>query len=678
MTALAPGVPLELARERAGRVSGVRYALQFDIPLSSAEAVAGRETLTFELKDPSTPLALDYKGPEGATLEAEINGARVELRVEEEHLNISPDLLHLGPNSVRLGFRSGSAPLNRNPDFLYTLLVPARAREVFPCFDQPDLKARFELTLRLPSEWTAVANGAELSRTEENGRATVRFAETKPMSTYLFAFAAGRFQVVSETRGGRRLRIFHRETDAAKVARNKEQAFDLAFGAVDWMERYTGVPQPWGKLDLVLIPSFQYGGMEHPGALFLRASSVLLDEGPTQNDLLRRANLINHEVAHLWFGDLVTMRWFDDVWLKEVFANFMASKAVEPRFPGIDHALRFLMENQAVAYRIDETEGTHPIQQPLDNLDHAGSLYGPIIYDKAPVVMRQLETKLGETAFRDGLRDYLKEYAFGNATWDDLIAVLERRYGHPLAAFSRAWVKSSGRPTISADVKVSDGRISSLSVRQSDPLKRGILWDQEVRPVLFFSTGSRSFSLRLDSASVDIPSARGLPAPDAVLADGGGLGYGAFPLDARSRGALLEGISKVQDPLVRGEAWLSLWEELLAGRLSGGQYLDAVERALPKEKVELNVQRLLDTGGRAFWRFLPEPERRRRAAGLEDLLWTLAQDAPAPSLRRAFLRAYWNVALTDAGVARLRALWDGSLSVKGVTLSEDDQTALAL
>lgn len=674
----APGVPLALARARASRVSDVRYELEFDIPRSSVEAVVRRETLTFRLKDAATALALDYKGPDGAAVAAEVNGAPVELRLESEHLVISPSRLRRGRNEIRLGSATASAALNRNPDFLYTLLVPARAREVFPCFDQPDLKAKFALTLKLPADWTAVGNGEERSRKEENGTATVRFNETKPMSTYLFAFAVGRFQVVEQTRNGRRIRLIHRELDAARVARNQQAAFDLAFGALDWMKRYTGVAYPWGKLDLVLIPSFQYGGMEHPGAIFLNAKAVLLDEGPTQDDLLRRANLISHEVAHMWFGDLVTMRWFDDVWLKEVFANFMASKVVEPAFPGVDHALRFLLQNQAPAYRVDETEGTTPIQQPLDNLDHAGSLYGPIIYDKAPVVMRQLEAKLGETAFRDGLRDYLRRYRFGNATWDDLVAVLERRYGRSLKEFSRAWVTSAGRPAISADLKAPDGRIQSLTLRQADPWARGVIWDQELKPLLVFSTSSKSFAVRLDSASVEVSSVRGLPAPDIVLADGGGLGYGAFPLDERSRAALLGGVSKLPTAVARGEAWLSLWEELLAGRITGPQYLDAAQAALPSEDVELNVQRLLDTTDRAYWRFLAPEQRRARAGGLEQLLWNLAQRAPAPSLKRAFLRAYWNVALTDDGVARLRALWDGRLTVPGVTLSDDDRTTLAL
>ena len=219
--------------------------------------------------------------------------------------------------------------------------------------------------------------------------------------------------------------MFHRETDAAKVARNREAIFDLHAAALAWLEQYTGIPYPWGKFDFLLVPSFQFGGMEHAGAIFYNASGLLLDQSATQNQLLGRASVIAHETAHMWFGDLVTMRWFNDVWMKEVFANFMAAKIVNPSFPAINHELRFLYSNYPTAYDVDRTAGTNAIRQPLDNLDEAGTLYGAIIYQKAPIVMRQLERILGETPFRDGLREYLRGHSFGNATWPDLVTLLD-------------------------------------------------------------------------------------------------------------------------------------------------------------------------------------------------------------------------------------------------------------
>src|SRR5439155_23797385 len=197
-------------------------------------------------------------------------------------------------------------------------------------------------------------------------------------------------------------RMLHRETDAKKVERNKKAVFDLHASSLEWLEKYTGIPYRFGKFDFVLIPSFQFSGMEHPGTIFYNSASILLDESATENQMLSRAETIAHETAHMWFGDLVTMEWFNDVWMKEVFANFMAAKIVNLSYPQVNHDLRFLLSNYPAAYEIDRTQGANPIRQQLANLNDAGSLYGAIIYQKAPIVMRQLEMILGADAFRDG------------------------------------------------------------------------------------------------------------------------------------------------------------------------------------------------------------------------------------------------------------------------------------
>ena len=211
--------------------------------------------------------------------------------------------------------------------------MPARAHLAFPCFDQPNLKARFAVELNIPKDWQAVSNGAETFHETAGNGVRVRYTETQPIPTYLFSFAAGKFQIESAERGGRWYRMFHRETDAKKVERNKKAVFDLHVSSLEWLEKYTGIPYRFGKFDFVLIPSFQFGGMEHPGSIFYNAASILLDESATENQMLNRATTIAHETSHMWFGDLVTMQWFNDVWMKEVFANFMA--AAVRRYPQV-------------------------------------------------------------------------------------------------------------------------------------------------------------------------------------------------------------------------------------------------------------------------------------------------------------------------------------------------------
>src|SRR5215471_15464744 len=407
-----PGVSLSLATKRAQAIESLSYELSFTIPATPAEPITGHEVIRFSTKNVTEPLVLDFTGAAADLKSVTVAGRPSQYRLVPDHIIVPAKELASEVNAVAIDFRAGDASLNRNTDFMYTLFVPARAHLAFPCFDQPNLKARFALELDVPADWQAVSNGAETFHEMAADRLRVRYAETQPISTYLFAFAAGKFQIETAERNGRWYRMFHRETDAKKVARNVKAVFDLHASSLDWLEKYTEIPYRFGKFDFVLIPSFQFGGMEHPGSIFYNAASILLDESATENQMLNRANVIAHETSHMWFGDLVTMQWFNDVWMKEVFANFMAAKIVNPAFPNVNHDLRFLVSYYPPAYAVDRTAGTHPIRQELANLDEAGSLYGNIIYDKAPIVMRQLERILGADKLKEGLRVYLKQFQF--------------------------------------------------------------------------------------------------------------------------------------------------------------------------------------------------------------------------------------------------------------------------
>ena len=239
------GVPLSLAEERARRITNLRYDLHFSIPAALSQGVEGEATIRFTLDDAARPVALDFSEP--GALRTRINGHSVTLLAANDHVLLPAAALKKGSNEVTISFVAGNGPLNRNPEFMYTLFVPARARQAFPCFDQPDLKARYTLRLDIPSGWRALSNGEETARDEKNGRTVIRYAETAPLPTYLFAFAAGRFQIETAERGGRRFRMFHRETDAAKVARNREAVFDLHAAALEWLERYTGIEYQIGR-----------------------------------------------------------------------------------------------------------------------------------------------------------------------------------------------------------------------------------------------------------------------------------------------------------------------------------------------------------------------------------------------------------------------------------------------
>jgi aminopeptidase N len=677
-SALAPGVPEVLARERAAAILSLRYELSFRIPTRRAEAIRGSEVVRFALRAPHR-VALDFAQPRDRVVSVRVGDRPVEAGFADGHLIIPASATKSGENAIWIEFLAGEDSLNRNDDLLYTLCVPARAHFAWPCFDQPDLKARYSLTLEVPSGWEVVANGGELGRAISGETTKVRFTETQPIPTCLFAFAAGKFRVETAERNGRIFRMFHRETDAQKVTRNRDAIFDLHARAIAWLEEYTSIKYPWGKFDFVLIPSFQFGGMEHPGAIFYNASSLLLDESATQNQFLGRANTISHETSHMWFGDLVTMRWFNDVWMKEVMANFLAAKIVNPSFPGINHDLRFLLSHYPSAYGVDRTAGANPIRQSLTNLDEAGSLYGPIIYDKAPVVIRQLEMILGEQGFRDGMREYLKRYSFANATWLDLVQLLGARTPENLAAWSHAWVDLRGRPELTTRLNLgSDGNISSLTLTQRDRLGRGVLWPQRLQVTIGFEDHAESLAVSVHAAVTNVTAARGRKRPLYVLPNGDGLGYGMFVLDDDTRRYLAAHIEDIPDALTRGSAWVDLWENVLETPSTGSEFLDLAARALLKERDEQNTQLILSYLTHAFWLLLPPEERIARAPALEAILREGIAQARTASQKSAWFNAFRDVVLTADGLVWLERVWRREQKIDGLMFAETDEIAMAL
>jgi aminopeptidase N len=448
--AVEPGVSRALAEHRAETISAINYELSLAIPESRDEDIDGRVTITFQLSDSSQPLQLDFRESADKIRSVMANGDASEYRFISEHLVVPAKNLVTGRNEIRIDFTAGSSSLNRNPEFLYSLFVPDRARTAFPLFDQPDLKATFELVLTIPPGWTAMANAPVLDVRESADGVVHRFARSDLIASYVFAFVAGRFETVSRIVDGRQMTMLHRESDKEKIARNVDEIFDLHAASLDWLEEYTGIDYPYDKFGFALIPDFQYGGMEHVGAILYRASSLFLEESPSERQLLGRASLIAHEAAHMWFGNLVTMEWFNDVWTKEVFANFMAAKIVNPQFPDINHDLNFLVRHYPSAYSVDRTAGANAIRQALPNLNEAGQMYGAIIYNKAPIMMRKLEKLIGEDRFREGVREYLATFSFGNATWPALIEILDGKSAEDLRAWSETWVHTPGRDAVAS------------------------------------------------------------------------------------------------------------------------------------------------------------------------------------------------------------------------------------
>jgi aminopeptidase N len=655
-TIYGEGVSLELAQLRKKEIHNLKYSLAFSIPEQREEDVEGEVNISFTLQK-RQEIVIDFRESKDNIKEIAVNGQPADYKFGNEHIIIPESASADGHNEVSIRFIAGNQSLNRNEEFLYTLLVPDRARTLFPCFDQPNLKAEFTLSLDVPAEWEAVSNTSVETESISNGRKSISFKPTEPLSTYLFSFVTGKLKKAAYQDGDRTLTAYHRESDPKKVAQ-LDIIFKQVSASLRWLEEYTAIPYPFAKYDIVILPGFQYGGMEHTGATLYNDTRMFLSEHPTLDEELSRSELIAHETAHMWFGDFVTMDWFNDVWTKEVFANYFAACITEPLFPSVNHSLNWIKNYPAGSLEEDRTLGTNSIRQPLDNLRNAGLIYGNIIYDKAPVMMRKLVEIMGEEAYREGIREYLRTYAYGNATWDDLITILDAKSDADLAAFSDVWVNQKGMPHITFSIEN-----GGLYVRQNDPLGRGLVWPQRFSITFAGENGHTYGEINLDSES------RTVPIPDgtiAILPNTDGRGYGLFIPDSRSMDWMLSHWHETDDETARQALLMTLYENYQAKNISDEDWLETLLSGLDKETNALIASTICS--------YISEPLRLAGHAEKESRLWNYAEQHDIASCRLQLLRCLIYNGRTPQTTEKVYNIWKEQ---SHPLLSERDYTNMA-
>ena len=695
----AEGVSRELARHRAARISDVRYTLSIELN-AGAPRFKGNEEITLKLADTSAPVILDFRDLdqagnviEGAISKVKVNGQPAsDLRQMNGHIIFPAALFKIGENTIKLEFESGIASAGRpvirykdqddSSEYIYTLFVPMDASLAFPCFDQPDLKARFEFSVSAPWEWTVISSAeTKFNITPHHSSHTLTgFKVTDPISTYQFAFAAGPFKQIRVA--GMAIigasvpkRFYVRQSKLQRAHEELPEVARLTDEGMKHFVSYFGHDFPFPKYDQVLIPGFAYGGMEHAGATFLREDSILFRTTPTQTDKLGRASLVLHELAHQWFGDLVTMRWFDDLWLKEGFANLMAYHAMAAIYDSNQMWRRFYQTHKPTAYGIDSTKGTTPIYQEVRNLKDAKSAYGAIVYQKAPSLLRALSFVIGEEKFRDGVRLFLKEHAYANAEWSDLIRACERSSGQKLGAWADAWIKRRGMPQI--DVALScnaQGLIETLELAQRDVLNEGGVWPIKTQLLLAYddAPGLR-IPVHLENQRTAIAEAVGKKCPAYIFANDGDFGYGRFMLDARSREAVMARIGNIADPFLKTILWGALWDAVREAELNPGEYLALVLKTLPAENDEELANSLLDRAARGFQRYLTEAQQTAIAPQLERLFFDRMMNADQLGMRITYFRAFRRIATTAAARGQLKDILAGKIAVPGVEIKALDR-----
>ncbi len=673
--AIKPGVSFELAAYRRSVISNIQYTLNFDIPSDKSKAIDATESISFNLSAVNQQLQLDFKQSIDHVKAIDINGKTISINLKDEHLLINQQNLHVGTNTIDVGFIAGDQSLNRNKDYLYALFVPDRARTVFPCFDQPDLKANFLLTLQAPADWKVLANAVKKDSIVNNQRITYHFVSSDKLPTYLFSFTAGKYSDIKKTIGNRPAEFLHRETDSAKIKLSIDSIFIAHQNAISFLESWTGIKFPFQKVGFVAIPDFQFGGMEHPGEVQYKASNLFLDNGATKDQFIARSNLISHETAHMWFGDMVTMEWFNDVWMKEVFANFMADKVTEKMMGSETFNLKFLLDHYPAAYGVDRTQGANPIRQQLSNLQDAGSLYGNIIYHKAPIMMRQLELLTGKENFQKGICEYLKKYAYSNATWNDLIAILSNHTKANLYEWNKVWVNQPGRPVFEEQVNYSGGKIKDFTMTQHPETGAKRTWRQAFQVTLVYADHSKVIPVNMDREKVVLKEASGLAKPAFILFNADGMGYGLFPADKNSISRLYD----LETPLQRASAYITAYENMLSGRyFKPDELLNLFEKGLLLEKSEMNLRLLTGYIGTIYWEFLSPSVRQNTVNELEQNLWNALQSQTLANNKKILFKAYQDISLSPSAKKNLYNIWQKQQPPTGVKLTEDDYTSLAL
>lgn len=662
---IEPGVSQELARQRKATIDNVIYNLSLTIDSLPEVNPTGFLEISFDYRKDNQPLQLDFAGEKLRKLT--VNGKTVADPVwKESHIVIEPGYLETGSNSIKAEFTAASRALNRNPGYMYTLFVPNRAHSVFPCFDQPDMKARYNLTLTIPGKWKAVSNSPVIATVDN----TITFGTTEPLSTYLFAFAAGDFKYIQHTVDGRTIGAYYRETDPDRLAQ-LDEIFAQVGRSLTQLEDYTGIAYPFAKYDLVILPGFQFGGMEHTGATFYNDNTIFVSKNATGAQHLSRAKLIAHETAHMWFGDYVTMEWFDDVWTKEVFANYFAAMLVRNLLPEYDHDLEWLRTYMTPALAQDRTEGSTSIRQKLDNLRNAGLIYNNIIYNKSPLMMGKLAEITGAENFRKGIRKYLEDHAYGNATWDDLISAISLYTDANVEDFSRVWVYEPGMPVI--NFRTEDGK---LIATQTDPRGRGIVWQQSFDVAVSDGTKTETVTICFDGTTPSVSVPLTLTSDSLLILPGAdGRIYGLAVTSEENMLRTMEdalradGAVAALAPVGRLATLMMLNENYLANNISTDIWLDFIIRSIAQTS---DGQMLSALTGYAGPSLLDLPAG--KAAEYEDLLMEITETHPAKQAQTLVLKSLISYARSPKSVKQLHDIWQ---SGESPLLSKDDFSNLA-
>ena len=682
----------EEATARAARVSDVSYDLHLDLT-GGALRYRGDLTIRFALSGGGGgdgDVFLDHTG--GGIERLEVNGVGVEPVETTYRLTLPGDTL-AATNEVRIvfehdydhtgdGFHQFIDPEDGG-EYLYTNFEPYACHRFFPCFDQPDLKASYALTVDAPAEWELIANTSEAEREAlPDGRLRRRFEQTERFSTYLFALIAGPYHVVRDDHHGIPLGFYCRGSLAQYL--DEDELFEVTRQGLDFYADFFGYPYAFHKYDQVFVPEFNFGAMENVGAI-THSERMVFRDPPTENQRLGRAEVILHEMAHMWFGDLVTMRWWNDLWLNESFATYMAYLALSEATRFQSAWLAFNNGMKAWAYRQDQLVTTHPIAGQVPDTDATFLNFDGITYGKGAAVLKQLVATVGVEDFRDGMRRYFQRHAFGNTTLAEFIDAIDEGVERDLHAWAALWLETPSLNTISADWHAEGGALTAFALDQTAPDDYPTLRPHQLDIALVTeSNGSLDVAgvpVSVEGERTEVPAAAGHPEPVLVVPNLGDHAFVKVALDDRSLDYVREHLERVEDPLLRQLIWQALWNMVRDQQLKSTDYLPlAASKVAAEADIEL-IETVLATVTAAIARYVPDAQRDEQAHRFSELAWNaLSEGAPGASTSDGqiiWARTLVGLAITPEDITRVIALADGELEVPGLTIDQDMRWEIA-
>ncbi|MDQ2943502.1 MAG: aminopeptidase N, partial [Candidatus Dormibacteraeota bacterium] len=629
-------------------------------------------TVTFLCRTPGSGTFIEFGGP--SVHHAEFNGKLLPTRLEGGRLRLD----HLASqNSLTIrgtgSYSHDGSGINwfRDPvdgrTYLHSQFAEHNTYRGYACFDQPDLKATFAFTVKAPDGWVVVSNSPG---TQGAGGEWI-FPATKLMPTYITAIVAGEYHSVHQDHRGIPLGLYCRQS--LKKYLDSDEIFEITRRGFDFFEHRFGHGYPFGKYDQLYVPEFASGAMENAGCV-THNERMIFRSKVTDSQRMSRAETTLHEMAHMWFGDLVTMKWWDDLWLNESFAEYMGYLGVA-EVTRFDSAWReFADYTKAEARRQDQLPTTHPIVADIPDVDSVALNLDRITYNKGAAALKQLVTWVGEDKFFNGVAEYFKAHAFGNTELGDFLAALEKASGRDLKSWSKAWLETAGVNTLAAALDVDGGAIESAAVRQTAPAEHPTLRPHRLRVGLFDLVDGqlkrrRTIELDVEGSLTPIPQLAGERIPDFVLVNDDDLTYCKIAIDHRSLETLKGHLRHIEDPLARSLAWGALWDMARDAELGAGDYIALSLKNIEVETDASTLESLIGRTQSAAERY-SEPTRRpaaraKLARAARDY-FNRAQPGSDPQLLWA--HAFIAAAREPADVEWVRGLLDGSTMARGLTV----------